>query len=246
MVRYLIRLDDACPTMNCEKWSRMESLLDSYSIRPMVGVIPNNEDQEQLIDDESQEFWDTVISWEKKGWTIAMHGYNHCYSSDGGLNGLNPMWQRSEFAGLPLSVQREKIIKGVTILRGKGINPKYFFAPSHTYDNNTLIALREESDIRIISDTIALKPYKYKDFTIIPQIGGHCIKMNFPGIYTFCFHPNVMSNESFKALESFLSKYKNHFISFKDLDLENCKDKSIIDKLLSFSYFAYRRIRKIR
>lgn len=244
-IQYLIRLDDACPTMNREKWGRMEKLLDSYSIKPMVGVIPHNEDQEQLINHECGDFWNAVISWVDKGWAIAMHGYNHCYMSMGGLNGLNPMWQRSEFAGLPLLQQREKIKSGIKIFHDQGINPNYFFAPSHTFDENTIIALREESDIRIISDTIARGPYKYKDFVIIPQIGGHCVKMRFPGVYTFCFHPNVMSNESFEALDIFISKYKSQFVSFEDLDLKNCKEKSTIDKLLSFAYFTYRRIRKI-
>ena len=244
--KYLIRLDDACPTMNHQLWGRIEDLLDKYGILPMVGVIPHNEDQEQLIDDENEGFWNTVISWRRKGWTIALHGYNHCYSSNEGLNGLNPMWQRSEFAGLSLIDQRKKISKGVEIMRDNGINPSYFFAPSHTFDDNTLIALKEESDIRIISDTVANKPYKYKDFIIIPQVGGHCTRIIIPGIWTFCLHPNTMSETSFAQTESFIKTYKNSFISFDQLDLSSVKRKNCISRLLSSIYFTYRRIKGIK
>lgn len=47
---------------------------------------------------------------------------------------------------------------GVAVMREYGINLKYFSALSHTFDENTLVALQEESDIRIISDTIATRP----------------------------------------------------------------------------------------
>jgi len=57
-------------------------------------------------------------------------------------------------------VQKQKIRDGYAILKEYGLTPKYFFAPSHTFDENTLVALKECSDIRIISDTIATKPYK--------------------------------------------------------------------------------------
>ena len=245
MKKYLIRLDDACPTMDREKWDEMEALLDKHSIKPMVGVIPNNEDPEQKISPTDEKFWTKVEEWRKKGWAIAMHGYNHCYSSEGGLKGLNPMWERSEFSGLPLEVQREKVKKGINIMREHGFNPHYFFAPSHTYDENTLIALKEETDIRIISDTIAFKPYKQGDFIVIPQIGGHCVKMWIPGIYTFCFHPNVMGEDSFNALEVFLKPNSDSFLSFDELDLNGCKGKSVYDKLVSKLYFTYRKFRKL-
>lgn len=244
--QYLIRLDDACPTMNHQKWGGMEALLDKYSINPMVGVIPHNEDNEQIIDEADPLFWQKVKDWEQKGWAIALHGYNHCYTSDGGLQGLNPMWGRSEFAGLPLEEQRNKIKDGMSIMIENGVVPKYFFAPSHTFDDNTLIALKEESDIRIISDTIATKPYNYKGFTIIPQLGGHCAEMHIPGIWTFCLHPSVMSDDNFLQTEAFIKQHREQFISFNDLDFSKIGKKDMISRLLSGVYFTYRRIRGIK
>jgi len=41
---YLIRLDDASEFMDIDKWTTMEILLDNYRIKPIVGVIPDNND----------------------------------------------------------------------------------------------------------------------------------------------------------------------------------------------------------
>lgn len=244
MNKYLIRLDDACPTMDAKKWQRMEDILDANGVRPMVGVIPDNKDPKWFVDPEDVHFWDKVDNWLKKQWTIALHGYDHCYISEEGLKGLNPLWARSEFAGLPLEQQKEKIRKGVKIFRSHGIDPMYFFAPSHTYDKNTLVALKEESNIRIISDTIATKPYKEGGFTFIPQLGGHCTEMKISGIWTFCLHPTTMTEENFVAAEEFIQSHKDEFISFYDLDLSDLKKKDLVSRLLSWVYFTRRKLRR--
>lgn len=66
MNKYLIRLDDACPVMDAKKWQRMEDLLDTYGVKPMVGVIPANKDPKQQKDDVDCEFWNKVKRWEMK------------------------------------------------------------------------------------------------------------------------------------------------------------------------------------
>lgn len=244
--KYLIRLDDACPTMDAAKWQRMEDLLDKYGVRPMVGIIPHNEDPQTSPDPEDAGFWDKARRWEAKGWAIALHGYNHVFSSNGGMQGLNPFWSRSEFAGLPLEEQKKKIRDGVSILRQHNIEPNYFYAPGHTFDDNTLKALLAESNIQIISDTIATKPFKKGDFTFIPQLGGHCSEMKLSGVWTFCFHPNTLSDERFASLEAFLIKHQNEFVSFNDLDLAHVGNKDMVSKLLSWFYFTMRKIKGIK
>lgn len=244
--KYLIRLDDACPTMDAAKWQRMEDILDRYGVRPMVGIIPNNNDPNQKIDAEDPTFWNKVDNWVKKQWAIALHGYDHCYISEEGLKGLNPLWARSEFAGVPLDKQKEKIREGVKILRSHGIDPEYFFAPSHTYDKNTLVALKEESNIRIICDTIATKPYREGDFTIIPQLGGHCSEMKISGIWTFCLHPSAMTEDNFVATENFLKAHKDEFVGFQELDLGNLQKKNIKSRLMSWFYFTRRKLKGVK
>ena len=244
MKKYLIRLDDACPTMNAAQWRRMECLLDKYSVRPMVGIIPSNADTKQMIEKEDGLFWEKALAWQNKGWTIALHGFDHCYISSNA--GINPLWNRSEFAGVSLEEQKQKVRDGVNILESHGLAPKYFFAPSHTFDDNTLTALKEESEIRIISDTIATKPYKQGDFIFIPQIGGHCVEMPLSGMYTFCFHPNTMNDDAFNALESFIQKHKEEFFGFDEIDLNGVRGKSMKDKVISWLYFTQRKLRGIK
>lgn len=243
---YLIRLDDACSTMDAKKWKRIEEILDLYGVHPMVGIIPANNDPKQQIDEVDIEFWDKVKSWKMKGWSIALHGYDHCFISESGMSGLNPLWERSEFAGVSLELQKEKIRKGVVEFRSHGIDPMYFFAPAHTYDENTLSALREESNIRVISDTIATHPYRNGDFIFIPQLGGHCTEVKIPGIWTFCLHPSEMTEENFVATERFLKVHKNEIIGFDELDLKNLKGKNLLSRFLSWLYFARRRLKGIR
>lgn len=240
-MKYLIRLDDACPTMQKQNWDRIEFILDKYDVKPMVGIIPFNEDPLQQLSPEDDLFWVKANNWIKKKWTIALHGYNHVYITKN--SGINPLWNRSEFAGISLEIQKDKIAKGVEILREHGINPNFFFAPSHTFDLNTLQALRECSDIRIISDTIATKPYKKHGFIFVPQLGGSCKVMKYPGIWTFCLHPSVMTETAFANLDKFLSNHKDDFISFEDIDYTQIGKKSIVSRLMSCLYFIRRRIR---
>lgn len=246
MNRYLIRLDDACPTMDKAKWQQMFKLLDKYGIKPMVGIIPHNEDPKQMIDVEDSDFWSKARIWECKGYAIALHGYNHCYISDRGLEGLNPLWSRSEFAGVAYDKQYQKIHDGFAIMKKNKLNPKFFFAPSHTFDENTLKALRDCTDIRIVSDTIGNKPYLNNDFVFIPQVGGHCIDMKIPGIWTFCLHPSMMNEKDFRDAENFFMVHQDEFIGFDELDLTNLRGKGLIGKLLSWAYFAQRKNKGIK
>lgn len=237
MSKYLLRLDDACETMSREKWNRVEKLLDKYKIKPLVGVIPFNQDTNLKIDSFDYEFWKKVKDWEKKEWEIGLHGYNHVYISKSG--GINPINQRSEFAGVDYIQQFEKIKQGYKIFQKRNIKPKVFFAPSHTFDLNTLKALKEVTEINIISDTIANDIYKENDFYFIPQQTGRVRNLPFK-VVTFCYHPNSMLENDFIILENFIRKYKRKFIKFNDLILKDRK-LGLFDKILKFLYFSRRK-----
>lgn len=233
MSKYILRLDDACEKMDIEKWDRMEQLLDKYGVKPLVGVIPHCEDPMMDNYPIDSNFWSKINNWISKDWSIAMHGYNHVYSTECG--GINPINKRSEFAGVPLEVQKEKIRKGISIMREHGINPKTFFAPSHTFDRNTLLALKAESDINIISDTIANDVYYQDDFQFVPQQSGRVRKLPFK-VVTFCYHPNMMKENNFVYLEQFLEKNAVLFTKF-ELIVNKKRKKSILDKILEKIYF---------
>lgn len=239
MNKYLIRLDDACPQMDHTKWGQMEQILDKFGIKPLVGVIPNNEDPMTCIDAEDPEFWYHVKEWEHKGWKIALHGYNHVCTTETG--GMNPVHKRSEFAGLSYDAQCKKIQDGYSILKKNGIKTEWFFAPSHTFDKNTLKALKKCSPIKNISDMIATKPYLSHGFTFVPCQMGRLRDMPISGYWCACYHPNVMTKEEFVLLEKFLAAHKDEFSSFDELPPASAKD--IKDRILGFAYYTLRRIK---
>lgn len=233
MSQYILRLDDASQYRNIDNWNRIEKLLVEYDIKPLVGVIPDNQDSSFDIYPFDIEFWNIVERWINNGWTIAMHGYNHVYITNDG--GLNPVNLRSEFAGLPLLEQETKIEKGIRIMYEHNIFPKVFFAPFHTFDKNTLIALKNKSDINIISDTIANNIYFENGFFFVPQQSGKVRRLCFK-VVTFCYHPNTMQEKDFLILENFIIKYKNKFIDFNNLQLKKRK-LNLYDKFLKKLYF---------
>ena len=243
MCKYLVRLDDACPYMDKSRWGKIEDILDRYGIKPLVGIIPHNEDAMTIVESEDVAFWDKAIAWQVKGWTIALHGYNHCCSTEDG--GINPIHRRSEFAGLPYEKQQRKISEGYKILKGKGLNPTYFFSPSHTFDENTIKALVEETPIRLLSDTMGRKPYKYdKDLVIVPCQMGRFRDIPLDGYWTVCFHPNIMDDFAIDEFESFIASHHGQFISFDGLPIGEAKSRSLIDRLMGWAYLTLRKLKR--
>lgn len=237
--QYILRLDDACEKRDVRKWNRMEELLDKYEIKPIVGIIPDCQDSDMDQYAADVDFWTRAKAWQDKGWVMALHGCTHVFCSTEG--GVNPVNFYSEFAGLPLEVQKEKISKGITILEKHGITADVFFAPAHTFDSNTIKALSECSSIRIVSDTIAFDKYLgLGGFTFIPQQSGRVRCLPFKTT-TFCYHPNIMNDADYHVLEGFLSQYKS---LFKKIDLsESSRKANIFDKGLSWLYFFIRKMR---
>lgn len=240
MVQYLLRLDDATETMDRERWERIESLLSTFDIKPLIAVIPNNMDQRLKVSPYNNGFWDHLKELNRIGWEICMHGNAHLYHNRSG--GINPVQQRSEFAGLPFDIQCEAIRKGYHKFCDNNINPQIFAAPSHTFDTNTLLALKNETPIRIISDTIAFRPYKKDDFTFIPQQFSRVRNIKLPGLYTISCHPGSMNDADYCNLERFLKLHGKRFISFSNLKLDNLKNKTYADAVYSFLYFRFRQI----
>lgn len=237
MCKYLIRLDDAAPKMDIKNWNRMENILSEYNISPLVGVIPNCEDTDMNKYNIDQCFWERVLHWQKMGWVIGLHGYNHKFVTNEG--GINPINNYSEFAGLTYEQQKEKIAKGVKVFREYGIEPHVFFAPAHTFDKNTIKALLSESPIRVISDTMANSSYTRYGVTFVPQQSGRVRKLPFKMV-TFCYHPNIMKEKDFVDLERFVKRYKERFICFPINETQ--RKLGIYDKILQRLYFMKRRM----
>ena len=208
MKKYILRLDDASDYMDTEKWESMTNLLDQYDIKPIFGIIPKNRDPVLLKKYKKNTlFWDWVHQRIENGWIPAMHGYEHRYEA------IKIAGKQSEFLGLPYEAQRAKIEAGYAILQEHGVLPEIFFAPSHTFDDNTLQALFDTTSIRIISDTIAYDVYKQGEFWFIPQQSWRVSWQSFH-VSTFCYHPNTISDREFEKLRKALPQYRENFIRF--------------------------------
>ncbi len=235
---YFIRLDDAAEFRDIDKWNQMEKMLVNHEIKPIFGIIPDCQDPDLTGYPKDDSFWETVKKWVDMGWTPAMHGYQHVFKTNEG--GLNPVNDYSEFAGVSYVEQSKSISMGYDILKSHGIKAKIFFAPAHTYDTNTLRALKENTDIRIISDTVADDVYYENDFYFIPQQAGAVRMLPFK-ITTFCYHPNTMSESDFQCLEVFIEAHSAEFENFPEFTLKKRK-KSLYDMFLQRLYYLRHKI----
>ncbi|MCD6419935.1 MAG: DUF2334 domain-containing protein [Synergistetes bacterium] len=241
MAKYILRLDDACPTMDKRRWMKVEELCDKYNIRPVVAVIPNNKDPKQEKDEFDSSFWQRVRNWQEKGWYIALHGYEHVYITSEG--GLVPFNKHSEFAGLPYEKQAERIKKGWAVFQREDIKCNIWVAPSHTFDSNTLKAIKEHTTIKIINDRIALFPFEKYGFRWIPQQVWRFRKFPF-GVWTACFHPNEMGEDEFKDLEKFIRENRESFIDLKKLNYNKTYFMNVINVIFEKLYWLMRSLKR--
>lgn len=207
--KYIIRLDDACPTFTLAKWQRFFDLFDEFNIKPIIAVIPANKDPKLMVENRAEEdFWAMARNWQSKGYRLALHGYDHVYiNNDAGILGYTP---HSEFCNLTLEQQSQKIRKGCEIFIAKGLNyPKLFIAPSHSIDLNTLSALKGNK-ITTISDGFYTHPYSKYGLSWIPcQLSFPKIKKR--GVWTLCYHPETCPDDAFESLRTFVNKHSDKF-----------------------------------
>ena len=205
----MIRLDDITPDMNWERFYRAKEIFDQYKIRPLIGVVPENKDKTLHKEESKEEFWDIIRALQDEGWAVAQHGTFHCYETkDSGILGINPF---SEFAGLSYDAQFQKLQTGKLILEENGIRTDIFMAPGHTYDNNTLKALKE-SGFSVITDGLSSKPYLEEEILCIP-----CRLRGFKrpsGMDTVCLHTNLMDEQDMAELEAFCKTNQDVMVPF--------------------------------
>ncbi len=194
--KFIVRLDDACPTMRRASWDRIEEAATALHIRPIVGVIPDCRDPSMLIDPPEPGFWERMRRWQSKGWHIALHGLNHLYHDDPkGSRALVPFHRHGEFVGLPLDAQRALLRQALVIFSANGVAPTFFMAPSHSFDSVTLEALAVETPIRWITDGVSFRPFSRHGFLWLPQQTWGFRAVVPLGVWTVCLHPNTMRNE---------------------------------------------------
>lgn len=229
--KYIIRLDDASEYMDFKKWTPFFEIFDHYGIRPIVAVIPLNMDPKLIHDYADMNFWEKVKNWQNKGYRIALHGCEHLYrTSKSGIIGMN---KRSEFAGVALDQQKHLLRQGIQKFAEEGIAPEIFVAPAHSFDKNTLIALKEVTNIRIISDGFYIHPVRRLGLNWIPQqLWEPEIKSK--GVWTICCHPEITEPSTFDKIHQFIKAHNNAFADPLTLRFGGRRPNDIL-------YFQYRK-----
>ncbi len=212
--RYLVRIDDICSTMDWRAWEAVESLLNAHSVKPILAVVPDNRDPSLMCGDPAPDFWQRVRDWQRVGWTIAIHGYQHLYETrDSGLVGLNPF---SEFAGLPIEQQRRKLTSALEIFRKERVDVEAWVAPAHSFDESTVTVLKE-LEITTISDGFCFRVVERLGCRWVPQQLWRFRSMPF-GVWTVCLHPNALRDErNLARLEADLARYAGRIVALRDV-----------------------------
>jgi hypothetical protein len=215
--RYLLRIDDLCPTTSRERWLGWRALIEEFQIRPILAIVPDNQDPDLWMDPPDPDFWNQMRRMESGGATLGLHGYRHLCVSRG--CGLLPFHRLSEFAGVRVDIQHAWIHEGLRILRGHGLNPVLWVAPRHGLDSGTLQALRAEG-IQLISDGLARAPFARGGLIWIPQQLWRPVDKA-SGLWTICVHPNHSGNAAIDEMRAFLGRHAAQLTSVEQVLAES-------------------------
>lgn len=183
-----------------------------YDIKPLIGVIPDNEDPMLNIEPAHPQYWEKLLEWQSHGWVIALHGFRHKYeNTNGGIIKVNSY---SEFAGVPFELQLERLKKGIKIIRSHGIECKTWIAPAHSFDMNTVKCL-SLIGIDVISDGYSSDVFKRGGLKWIPcQLYRFLPRVK--GVWTVCKHPSMWNEEDLISFEKEIETWHSSISTFDD------------------------------
>jgi hypothetical protein len=214
---YLLRFDDICPTMNWTVWSEIESALVERNLRPILAVVPRNQDPVLQVEHAVEDFWDRVRGWQARGWTIALHGYQHSYVTF--HPGIVTVRKKSEFAGVPASEQDEKLRRGVEIFEREKVWSHVWIAPSNSFDATT-VSLLPRFGITTICDGNFRFPFVCRRglFWIPHQIFG--FRPAPAGVWTVCYHHNHWTDDDLHQFRRDLDRFGSQIASADEVEEE--------------------------
>ncbi|WP_287171558.1 DUF2334 domain-containing protein [Mesorhizobium sp.] len=212
MPKFVIRIDDVCPTMNMEAFTTVVSEMNELRIGSLLGVVPDNRDPNLIVSEPDPSFSTMIRRLVDNDWIVAQHGFTHVYDSQGStILGLRP---KSEFAGHPLDVQRERIRLGKALLTERGFATDIFMAPGHSFDFFTLEALRLEG-FKYVTDGYGVYPYHFEGLVFVPQLFSNPLNFGV-GVYTICLHLNSIDKRDLTKVLKFIRSRRNDIVSFYD------------------------------
>lgn len=228
MIKFFFRLDDIAPNMDWDNFNRALEIFKQNNIKPLIAVIPDTKDPKLLGYPTNYNFWSIIKELQSNGWTIAQHGYQHLAKGDGGVLQIH---KNGEFGRLDFKDQEVMISAGKKNMEAQTIIPDVFVAPRHSFDKNTIKALKQ-NNFHFISDGIALWPFKKWGLIWLPQILWRPRKGMF-GLVTIALHTNTMNRDDFRNLEKFIETNRKKISDFSEL-IRWYNRQNFIIKILTF------------
>lgn len=214
LAKYLVRFDDLCPTMNWQVWAHIEELLVRHQIRPVLAVVPDNQDPKLRVAPAEPDFWGHVRRWQARGWAIGLHGYQHRFVTR--EPGIVPVNRYSEFAGLPIGEQEFKLRRALEIFAHEDVAADLWIAPAHSFDRQTLAVLCSLG-LRVVCDGFFLWPHTdhLGIFWIPQQLWS--FRRRPAGLWTVCCHHNAWGAAELEKFATELDQYHSAMLSLDDV-----------------------------
>ena len=228
----IFRFDDIHPLMDIDAFEFIQSLSIFCPSSIMLCVIPDNKDKSLIKSNlPIPEFWDKLVLIESRGVTIGLHGLEHKLKFS--KKSLLRVSKQSEFTGLRYSSQKKMILKGLSILKNKGLHPRFFAAPAHGFDATTLKVLND-INFKNISDGFSRNVCKKNGLTWIPLKSWKPNTKFFGSFNTVCLHLNKGNIKTIRhGIEKKVSNKEN--IDFATL-ISMSKSYTALDFISEFVY----------
>ncbi|MCT7511880.1 MULTISPECIES: DUF2334 domain-containing protein [Aliarcobacter] len=219
---YLIRLDDITEGTNWEYFKQLEEVFDKHNIKPILGVVPDNQDKE--IENQEQKikrevFFNIIRICQKKYYTIAMHGVKHILQETK-IKSIVNINNYGELVDCTYDEKLSQLQYGKKILENENIYVNVYMPPAHWIDKDTLEVLRI-LNIKYITDGLFVYPKKINDVWFIPQQIWRPRNIKIPGIFTICLHINSMNQKNIDDVKAFIIENSSKFISINNIHLIN-------------------------
>lgn len=213
-MKIAVRMDDITADMDWARFRFFQELFEETGITPLLGVVPDCKDKMLQIEKKRGDFYRIMQELKQKGYCFAMHGYQHLYTTKKG--GLFPLNSFSEFAGIPYAEQLRMLDEGRQILSQNGIETDMFMAPAHSYDKNTLRALRALG-FRKITDGFGRRPYEYDGIIFYPISFrlSRSLKQQ-EGYTTLVIHANTVRETEKERYIKMFRENREKFISYSE------------------------------
>ena len=213
-MKIAVRMDDITPDMNWENFRFFQELFEEVGIQPLLGIVPDNQDENLHKEEPHQDFYEIMKELQKQGWVLSMHGCHHMYSTKKG--GIFPLNNFSEFAGVSYIEQKKMLEEGKCKLEENGIVTDIFMAPAHSYDKNTFRALKELG-FKKITDGFGNRPYTYQGLNFYPisfKLGRSLKKKS--GYTTMVLHANTITENDKERYRKIFKEHGKDMISYSE------------------------------